>query len=108
VYSGITMNSFENIANIWLSKSPDISDHAVVRKVVFVDTTQTGQRVAISTTFALKHMGMELGRKPANIVPNDANLKHTFHAVKAAVFSSACHSLVAGSLRFVHSLFTPK
>jgi acyl-CoA reductase-like NAD-dependent aldehyde dehydrogenase len=74
-----------------------------VRKVVFVDATQTGQTVAISTTFALKHMGMELGRKPANIVPNDANLKHTFLGVKAAVFSSTSQSLVAGSLRLVHN-----
>lgn len=72
-------------------------EHDAVRKVIFVGSPETGRRVAIAAAQALKPAVLELGGKSANIVFDDANLKHACLGAQAAIFSSAGQSCVAGS-----------
>ncbi|MEP2532682.1 aldehyde dehydrogenase family protein [Shimia sp.] len=77
-------------------------EHSTVRKVVFVGSPETGRRVAVAAAQALKPAVLELGGKSANIVFEDANLKHACLGAQAAIFSSAGQSCVAGSRLLVH------
>ncbi len=72
-------------------------EHPAVRKVIFVGSPQTGRRVAMAAAEALKPVVLELGGKSANIVFDDANLKHAALGAQAAIFSGAGQSCVAGS-----------
>lgn len=72
-------------------------EHDAVRKVIFVGSPETGRRVAVAAAQALKPAVLELGGKSANIIFNDANLKHACLGAQAAIFSSAGQSCVAGS-----------
>jgi aldehyde dehydrogenase (NAD+) len=71
--------------------------HDAVRKVIFVGSPETGRRVAVAAAQALKPAVLELGGKSANIVFDDANLKHAALGAQAAIFSGAGQSCVAGS-----------
>ncbi|THH35127.1 aldehyde dehydrogenase family protein [Aliishimia ponticola] len=77
-------------------------DHDAVRKVIFVGSPETGRRVAVAAAQALKPAVLELGGKSANIVFDDANLKHAALGAQAAIFSGAGQSCVAGSRLLVH------
>lgn len=77
-------------------------EHTAVRKVIFVGSPQTGKQVALSAAQALKPCVLELGGKSANIVFDDANLKHACLGAQAAIFSAAGQSCVAGSRLLVH------
>ncbi|WP_390912715.1 aldehyde dehydrogenase family protein [Pseudosulfitobacter sp. SM2401] len=77
-------------------------EHKAVRKVIFVGSPETGRRVAIAAASALKPAVLELGGKSANIVFDDANLKHACLGAQAAIFSGAGQSCVAGSRLLVH------
>lgn len=77
-------------------------EHTAVRKVIFVGSPQTGRRVAVAAAQALKPAVLELGGKSANIVFDDANLKHAALGAQAAIFSGAGQSCVAGSRLLVH------
>ena len=72
-------------------------EHEAVRKVIFVGSPETGRRVAISAAGALKPAVLELGGKSANIVFEDANLRHACLGAQVAIFSGAGQSCVAGS-----------
>lgn len=72
-------------------------EHEAVRKVIFVGSPETGRRVAVAAAQALKPAVLELGGKSANIVFEDANLKHACLGAQAAIFSGAGQSCVAGS-----------
>ena len=72
-------------------------EHEVVRKVVFVGAPETGRRVAVAASEALKPVVLELGGKSANIVFGDADLRAACLGAQAAIFSSAGQSCVAGS-----------
>lgn len=76
--------------------------HVAVRKVVFVGSPETGRLVATEAAKALKPAVLELGGKSANIVFEDANLKHACLGAQAAIFSGAGQSCVAGSRLLVH------
>ena len=78
-------------------------EHDAVRKVVFVGSPETGRRVAVAAAQALKPAVLELGGKSANIVFEDANLKHACLGAQAAIFSGAGQSCVAGSRLLVHT-----
>ncbi len=84
-------------------------EHHAVRKVVFVGSPETGRRVATAASSNLKPAVLELGGKSANIVFDDANLKHACLGAQAAIFSGAGQSCVAGSRllvqRSVHKEF---
>ncbi len=71
--------------------------HEAIRKIIFVGSPKTGQRVAVSAAEALKPAVLELGGKSANIVFDDANLQHACLGTQAAIFSGAGQSCVAGS-----------
>jgi betaine-aldehyde dehydrogenase len=77
-------------------------EHDAVRKVIFVGSPETGRRVAMAAASALKPAVLELGGKSANIVFDDANLKHACLGAQAAIFSGAGQSCVAGSRLLVH------
>ena len=77
-------------------------EHPAVRKVIFVGSPPTGRRVAVAAAQALKPAVLELGGKSANIVFDDANLKHAALGAQAAIFSGAGQSCVAGSRLLVH------
>ncbi len=77
-------------------------EHKSVRKVIFVGSPQTGRHVAMAAAKALKPVVLELGGKSANIVFDDANLKHAALGAQAAIFSGAGQSCVAGSRLLVH------
>ncbi len=77
-------------------------EHRAVRKVIFVGSPETGRVVAKAAANALKPAVLELGGKSANIVFDDANLKHACLGTQAAIFSSAGQSCVAGSRLLVH------
>lgn len=77
-------------------------EHDAIRKVIFVGSPQTGRRVAVAAAQALKPVVLELGGKSANIVFDDANLKHAALGAQAAIFSGAGQSCVAGSRLLVH------
>lgn len=77
-------------------------EHDAVRKVIFVGSPETGRRVAVASAQALKPAVLELGGKSANIVFDDANLKHACLGAQAAIFSGAGQSCVAGSRLLVH------
>lgn len=72
-------------------------DHPAVRKVVFVGSPETGRKVAMAASAALKPVVLELGGKSANIVFDDANLDHASLGAQAAIFSGAGQSCVAGA-----------
>ncbi|MGI9451637.1 MAG: aldehyde dehydrogenase family protein, partial [Geminicoccaceae bacterium] len=72
-------------------------EHEAVRKIVFVGSPETGRRVAIAAAEALKPVVLELGGKSANIIFDDANLRHACLGAQAAIFSGAGQSCVAGS-----------
>ncbi|MEP1518925.1 aldehyde dehydrogenase family protein [Ascidiaceihabitans sp.] len=72
-------------------------EHQAVRKVIFVGSPETGRVVATAAAKALKPAVLELGGKSANIVFDDANLKHACLGAQAAIFSGAGQSCVAGS-----------
>lgn len=78
------------------------TEHNAVRKVIFVGSPQTGRHVAVAAAQALKPVVLELGGKSANIVFDDANLKHAALGAQAAIFSGAGQSCVAGSRLLVH------
>lgn len=84
-------------------------EHNAVRKVVFVGSPETGRRVATAAASNLKPAVLELGGKSANIVFEDANLKHACLGAQAAIFSGAGQSCVAGSRllvqRSIHNEF---
>ncbi len=71
--------------------------HKAVRKVIFVGSPETGRRVAVDASNALKPAVLELGGKSANIVFDDADLRAACLGAQAAIFSSAGQSCVAGS-----------
>lgn len=77
-------------------------EHQSVRKVIFVGSPATGRLVATEAAKALKPAVLELGGKSANIVFEDANLRHACLGAQAAIFSSAGQSCVAGSRLLVH------
>ncbi|MGI9437081.1 MAG: aldehyde dehydrogenase family protein [Geminicoccaceae bacterium] len=77
-------------------------EHQAVRKVIFVGSPETGRRVAVSAAAALKPVVLELGGKSANIVFEDADLRHACLGAQAAIFSGAGQSCVAGSRLLVH------
>ncbi len=77
-------------------------EHEAVRKVIFVGSPETGRKVAVAAAQALKPAVLELGGKSANIVFDDANLKHACLGAQAAIFSGAGQSCVAGSRLLVH------
>lgn len=77
-------------------------EHQAVRKVIFVGSPETGRVVATAAAKALKPAVLELGGKSANIVFDDANLKHACLGAQAAIFSGAGQSCVAGSRLLVH------
>lgn len=77
-------------------------EHDAVRKVIFVGSPDTGRKVAVAAAEALKPAVLELGGKSANIVFEDANLKHACLGAQAAIFSGAGQSCVAGSRLLVH------
>jgi aldehyde dehydrogenase (NAD+) len=77
-------------------------EHAATRKVVFVGSPETGRVVAQVAARALTPVVLELGGKSANIVFQDANLKHACLGAQAAIFSGAGQSCVAGSRLLVH------
>lgn len=77
-------------------------NHKAVRKVIFVGSPETGRVVATAAAKALKPAVLELGGKSANIVFEDANLKHACLGAQAAIFSGAGQSCVAGSRLLVH------
>ena len=77
-------------------------EHQSVRKVIFVGSPETGRIVATAAAKALKPAVLELGGKSANIVFDDANLKHACLGAQAAIFSGAGQSCVAGSRLLVH------
>lgn len=77
-------------------------EHQSVRKVIFVGSPETGRVVATAAAKALKPAVLELGGKSANIVFEDANLKHACLGAQAAIFSGAGQSCVAGSRLLVH------
>lgn len=76
--------------------------HKAVRKVIFVGSPETGRRVAVAASQALKPVVLELGGKSANIVFDDASLTHACLGAQAAIFSGAGQSCVAGSRLLVH------
>ena len=78
-------------------------ENPIVRKVVFVGSPATGQRVAAAAAAALKPAVLELGGKSANIVFADAPLEHASLGAQAAIFSAAGQSCVAGSRLLVQS-----
>lgn len=77
-------------------------EHNAVRKVVFVGSPETGRMVATAAASNLKPCVLELGGKSANIVFEDANLKHACLGAQAAIFSAAGQSCVAGSRLLLH------
>ena len=77
-------------------------EHPAVRKVIFVGSPETGRVVATAAASSLKPSVLELGGKSANIVFDDANLKHACLGAQAAIFSGAGQSCVAGSRLLVH------
>ncbi|MEO9825068.1 MAG: aldehyde dehydrogenase family protein [Paracoccaceae bacterium] len=77
-------------------------EHRAVRKVIFVGSPETGRVVATAAAKSLKPAVLELGGKSANIVFDDANLKHACLGAQAAIFSGAGQSCVAGSRLLVH------
>lgn len=77
-------------------------EHPAIRKVIFVGSPETGRRVAVAAAQSLKPVVLELGGKSANIVFEDANLKHACLGAQAAIFSGAGQSCVAGSRLLVH------
>lgn len=77
-------------------------EHDAIRKVIFVGSPETGRLVAVAAAQALKPVVLELGGKSANIVFDDANLKHACLGAQAAIFSGAGQSCVAGSRLLVH------
>ncbi|WP_108816754.1 aldehyde dehydrogenase family protein [Loktanella sp. Alg231-35] len=77
-------------------------EHRAVRKVIFVGSPETGRVVATAAAKALKPAVLELGGKSANIVFDDANLKHACLGAQAAIFSGAGQSCVAGSRLLAH------
>ena len=91
----------KGLVNVLCGFGPTTGQAAIeqpaVRKVIFVGSPATGRRVAIAAAEALKPVVLELGGKSANIVFDDANLKHACLGAQAAIFSSAGQSCVAGS-----------
>lgn len=77
-------------------------EHKAIRKVIFVGSPDTGRRVAMASAAALKPVVLELGGKSANIIFDDADLKHACLGAQAAIFSGAGQSCVAGSRLLVH------
>lgn len=96
----------EGLVNVLAGLGPTTGqaaiEHKSVRKIIFVGSPQTGRRVAISAAETLKPVVLELGGKSANIVFDDANLKHAALGAQAAIFSGAGQSCVAGSRLLVH------
>jgi betaine-aldehyde dehydrogenase len=97
----------KGLVNVLCGLGPTAGTAAIknpaVRKVIFVGSPQTGQQVAMTAAQALKPVVLELGGKSANIVFNDANLKHACLGAQAAIFSAAGQSCVAGSRLLVQS-----
>jgi betaine-aldehyde dehydrogenase len=77
-------------------------EHKAVRKVSIFGSPESGRRVAMVSSAARKPAVLELGGKSANIVFEDANLKHACLGAQAAIFSGAGQSCVAGSRLLVH------
>lgn len=73
----------------------------IVKKVVFVGSTQTGRRV--NAAAAQRPIGclLELGGKSANIVFDDADLDAAAKMAAIAAFSNTGQNCVAGSRLFV-------
>jgi len=96
----------KGLVNVLAGLGPTAGQAAIanehVRKVVFVGSPQIGRQVAIAAGRALKPVVLELGGKSANIVFDDANLKHAALGAQAAIFSGAGQSCVAGSRLLVH------
>lgn len=80
--------------------------HPLIRKVVFVGSPTTGQKVAAAAAERAVPCVLELGGKSANIVFADADLERASQGAQAAIFSGAGQSCVAGSRLLVqHSIY---
>jgi aldehyde dehydrogenase (NAD+) len=77
--------------------------HAIVRKVTFVGSPETGRRIATLCAEGLKGSVLELGGKSANIMFADSDLDKAVGGAAAAIFSNAGQSCVAGSRLLVQS-----
>lgn len=96
-YAGLPAGLVNVLCGLGPTTGQAAIEHDAVRKVIFVGSPETGRRVAVAAAQALKPAILELGGKSANIVFDDANLKHACLGAQAAIFSGAGQSCVAGS-----------
>lgn len=68
-----------------------------VKKVVFVGSPFTGEKIAAAAAKRGISCVLELGGKSANIIFDDANLERAAIGAQAAIFGNAGQSCVAGS-----------
>lgn len=101
-YAGLPKGLVNVLCGLGPTTGQAAIEHDATRKIIFVGSPETGRRVAVASAQALKPVVLELGGKSANIVFDDANLKHACLGAQAAIFSSAGQSCVAGSRLLVH------
>jgi acyl-CoA reductase-like NAD-dependent aldehyde dehydrogenase len=77
--------------------------HPKAAIAVFVGSAEAGSKIAATAARRLIPSILELGGKSANIVFEDADLDKAAEGAKAAIFSGAGQSCVAGSRLLVHS-----
>ncbi len=78
-------------------------DHPAAAIAVFVGSAEIGRKIAETAARRVMPTILELGGKSANIVFDDADLDKAALGAKAAIFSGAGQSCVAGSRLLVHA-----
>ncbi|WP_052096779.1 aldehyde dehydrogenase family protein [Achromobacter sp. RTa] len=101
IQAGLPAGTLNVVAGLGQTVGDPAIANPIVKKVVFVGSTQTGRRV--NAAAAARPIGclLELGGKSANIVFEDADIDAAARMAAIAAFSNTGQNCVAGSRLFV-------
>lgn len=101
IQAGLPAGTLNVVAGLGQTVGDPAIANPIVKKVVFVGSTQTGRRV--NAAAAARPIGclLELGGKSANIVFEDADLDAAAKMAATAAFSNTGQNCVAGSRLFI-------
>jgi aldehyde dehydrogenase (NAD+) len=101
-----TVTGYGHEAGAALAAHPDVA------KVAFTGGDMTGQKIYQAAAPTLKHVGLELGGKSANIIFADANLEAACMGAVSGIFAASGQTCIAGSRllveRSVHDQVTAR
>lgn len=101
IEAGLPAGTLNVVSGLGQTIGDEAIANRIIKKVVFVGSTQTGRRVSAAASARPIPCLLELGGKSANIVFDDADLAAAAKVAVIAAFSNTGQNCVAGSRLFI-------